>query len=417
MHLLSRRSFVLVLTVAVFVATGCNRIGPDPFHVYLVLGEEGSTEMGVHWHTMAQAGASRVHYDTVSHGGAIDAYAHEAEAERRNIEGLPDGRQIHGALLTELEPGTVYYFVAGDPQTGYSREKSFRTPPGPGEPMRFVIGGDIGVRRAASRLTRLAAQYDPAFVVIGGDIAYANGDLQRVDIWDRWFKIWTSNMVTSEGHMIPFVAGIGNHETNRESMDTPERRAPYYLNFFFTQVEQSYFVCRVSDYLAFIMLDSSHLVWHYDQLDFLREELERHAEFPAVFPVYHVPFYPAHRPFDYGASNAGRDYWKPIFEEYGVRVAFENHDHVAKRTHPLKGGEIHPDGIVYIGDGAFGVRTRSVEPRWYLDMVESKQHFWVAELTPARIELTAIDIRGRAFDKVTLPLRALAEAGAGVAAE
>jgi len=408
MNTLGRRRFLKSLTVLFIAALfcACAGRGPDPFHVYLVLAEDGSTQMGVHWHTMAHDEASLVHYDTVSRGGEIDAYELRAEGEWRTIDGLPDGRQIHGVLLDGLEPDTVYYFVAGGPTAGYSRELTFRTPPGGSEPIRFVIGGDMGVRRAAARLTRLAGQKDPAFAVIGGDIAYANGDLTRARTWDRWFNTWTRNMVTPEGHLIPIVAGIGNHETNREQTDDWKVKAPFYTGFFWIQGEAPYFTRRVGDYLAFIVLDTSHLVRHSDQVDFLRGELERHADFSAVFPVYHVPLYPGHRDFEGSNSRAGRAFWMPVFEEFGVRVAFENHDHVAKRTHPLRDGEIDPSGIVYIGDGAFGVRTRSVEPRWYLDMVESKQHFWVAEVTPDRIELVAIDISGSIFDTVTLPLEA-----------
>ena len=406
-----RRTFALLAlaTTAAFLSTACaTRTGPDPFHIYLVLGEEGSTEMGVHWHTMAHDDTSVVHYDTTPRHGALESYAFEAEGSQRTIEGLPDNRQIHGVMLTGLEPDTVYYFVAGNPAIGYSKEHSFRTPPGGHEPIRFVIAGDMGVRRAVGALTKLAASYDPAFVVVGGDLAYANGDLSRARTWDSWFNYWTRNMVTSEGHLIPIVAGIGNHETNKLETDDWKEKAPFYTGFFWNQGEEPYFVRRVADYLVFIVLDTGHLVRHVDQVEFLEEQLERHADYSAVFPVYHVPFYPAHRDFLGGGSAAGRQHWMPLFEEHGIRVAFENHDHVAKRTHPLRDGEIDPDGIVYIGDGAFGVNARSVEPRWYLEMVESKQHFWVAELTPERIELVAIDINGRVFDKVTLPLRALA---------
>jgi hypothetical protein len=33
---------------------------------------------------------------------------------------------------------------------------------------------------------------------------------------------------------------------------------------------------------------------------------------------------------------------------------FENHVHALKRTHPLTGGQISENGVVYFGDGTFG---------------------------------------------------------------
>jgi hypothetical protein len=52
-----------------------------------------------------------------------------------------------------------------------------------------------------------------------------------------------------------------------------------------------------------------------------------------------------------------REYWAPLFERYGVQIAFENHDHVYKRTVPLRSGAPHADGVVYIGDGSWGMAS------------------------------------------------------------
>ena len=397
--------FALAAAVLGFAAAGAHAERTDPFYVYLTLGEEGHSQIGVHWQAMAEPDASLVHYDTESRGGDPGAYAHTAEGSSRQIDGLEDRRYIHGAMLTGLTPDTVYYFVAGDAATGYSAEHTFRTPPAEG-PVRFVIGGDMHVLPATRALSRLAGQYDPYFCVIGGDICYADGDLRRVQQWDRWFDIWTENMVTSEGHLIPIVAGIGNHEVNDEESDDFSVRAPFYMNFFFTQGDKPYFVRRIGDLISFIVLDTGHLVPYEEQVDWLEEQLVAHADFPAVFPVYHVTFYPSARSFDDSRSVRGRTHWKPLFEQHGVRVAFENHDHTLKRTHPLLNGEIHPNGIYYIGDGAFGVPARDIRPNWYLDVAESIQHFWLATVDDEQIHLVAIDTEGEFVDNVAITLDA-----------
>jgi hypothetical protein len=59
---------------------------------------------------------------------------------------------------------------------------------------------------------------------------------------------------------------------------------------------------------------------------------------PHLFPVYHVPGYPSVRAFDGATSAQVREHWAPLFERAGVRVAFENHDHAYKRTHPIRAG-------------------------------------------------------------------------------
>lgn len=398
------RLLLLAVCCAVGLAAYADRT--DPFHIYLTLGEEGTTQIGVQWHTFAEPEGSLVHFDTESRGGDPAAYTHTVEGSARIIPGLADGRHIHGAMLTGLTPNTVYYFVCGHPSVGYSPEKTFRTPPAAG-PVRFAIGGDMHVLPATVSIARLVGQYDPAFVVVGGDLSYADGDLRRIAQWDRWLDIWTENMVTPDGHLLPIVAGIGNHEVNREESDDHFVRAPYYMHFFFTQGPEPYFVRRIGDLIAFIVLDTGHLVPYEDQVDFLREQLEAHADFPAVFPVYHVTFYPSARSFEDSRSVAGRTHWMPLFEEHGIRVAFEHHDHTLKRTHPLRNNEIDPvKGIVYIGDGAMGVPARDIRPNWYLDLAESTQHFWLATVDTEQIHLVAIDVDGNFADNVAIPLTA-----------
>ena len=408
MKLLSRRHFfhfVATLTLSALVAVGASAERTDPFYLYVTLGEEGHSEIGVHWHTMAKADATVVHYDTESRGGDPEAYAHKGEGSSRQIDGLEDRRYIHGVMLTGLTPDTVYYFVVGDAATGYSAENTFRTPPDVA-PIRFIQGGDMHVLPSTRALTKLAGQYDPAFCIVGGDIAYADGDLRRIRQWDAWFDIWTENMVTPDGHLIPMVQAIGNHEVNREESEDSHVRAPFYMNFFFTQGDKPYFVRRIGKLISFIILDTGHLVPYEDQVDFLREQLEAHADFPAVFPIYHVTFYPSARSFDDSRSVRGREHWKPLFEEHGIRVAFEHHDHTLKRTYPLLNGEIHPNGITYIGDGAFGVPTREIIPNWYLEVAESIQHFWLATVDEEQIHLVAIDADANFVDNVAITLEA-----------
>ena len=124
--------------------------------------------------------------------------------------------------------------------------------------------------------------------------------------------------------------------------------------------------------------------------------------------VYHVPLYPSHRPFEGKSSVAGRLHWQPLFEAHGVNLAFENHDHALKRTHPLKGGEIVApgEGVVYLGDGCWGLGPRSVEPRrWYEAHAESTRHFWAVEVDEQGANCRAIGQNGEILDQVHVPLR------------
>jgi hypothetical protein len=82
-------------------------------------------------------------------------------------------------------------------------------------------------------------------------------------------------------------------------------------------------------------------------------------------------------------------------------VAFEHHDHAYKRTPLIKAGRPSPDGVLYLGDGAWGAPPRFVHrPRttWYLDRAESVNHVIVTTVHgPIRAHM-ALDREGRVVD-------------------
>jgi len=118
-----------------------------------------------------------------------------------------------------------------------------------------------------------------------------------------------------------------------------------------------------------------------------------------------VPLYPTHRPYDGDRSKDGRTYWGPLFDKYGLTVGFEHHDHVFKRSKPLKNNQVVDRGTVYVGDGTFGVDPRKVDPtpRWYNEKEGSIAHFWVVDVRPEGLSLKAIDEDGATVDAFTLP--------------
>jgi len=101
-------------------------------------------------------------------------------------------------------------------------------------------------------------------------------------------------------------------------------------------------------------------------------------------------------------SDLGREHWAPVFDEMGLTVGFENHDHTYKRSHLLKGGRISTDGsgTLYLGDGCWGRSPRQVEyeERWYLKHSESALHFWVVDVSSEAMVYKAVDIENRIFD-------------------
>jgi hypothetical protein len=95
----------------------------------------------------------------------------------------------------------------------------------------------------------------------------------------------------------------------------------------------------------------------------------------------------------------------PSWEKYGVTAVFENDHHNYKRTHRLRQHKRDDtNGILYLGDGAWGVATRTVpEPgtAWWLAKAEGRNHVWEVKIrNNGTSTIRAIDIDGKEFDKV-----------------
>ncbi|MCH8558554.1 MAG: T9SS type A sorting domain-containing protein [Balneolia bacterium] len=311
-------------------------------------------------------------------------------------------KTLHEVQLTNLRAGSVYEFRFGS--SGVLQ--SFRTLPETHDiPVGFVSGGDLyGSVSLMTATTSAAAASNPYFAVIGGDWAYADGDPARVDRWFNLLDIWHRNAITTDGHIIPFVPVIGNHEVQGGYRTDPEK-APLYFTFFDKPDKRAYYTLDVGDYLSLILLDSNHTnSVAGKQTEWLSERLQERAHVEHLFPSYHVAAWPSFRSFTNPNSRDIRNHWVPLFEQAGIRLAFEHHDHTFKRTKPILNGEENENGVVYIGDGAWGVGTRDIDEsdrRWYLEKASSDHHFWHIVIAPGMRIVRALDPQRNLLDSFT----------------
>ncbi|HOJ33407.1 MAG TPA: metallophosphoesterase family protein [Candidatus Hydrogenedentes bacterium] len=398
---MARYQFHLRFLFVVLFVLSVAAVG-QPKHVYLTYSDDPATSIDINLLIVRKSPGVSVYWDSQPHNGEKEKYAHCTEATYyKTVLEILDRRALYVAALKNLAPGQTYYFIAGDEKNGFSEEKSFRTMRGGMAPFRFVTGGDMNIYPRTEKLAKLAGEQDPDFVAVGGDLPYANGLFAEYNDWDEWFRIWNTYIVGRDGRMIPIVAAIGNHEVNSYESDNIELRSPFFVSLFGRQGESIYFSRKLSDYAVLFVLDTGHLFPHDGaQLDWLKTEFEKFKDVKYKFALYHVPLYPTHRPYEGPASVAGRTYWGPLFDQYGLTVGFENHDHVFKRSKPLRGNQVVRKGTVYVGDGTFGVEPRTVDPqpRWYNEKEGSIAHFWVVDVTPKKVSLKAIDEDGKTID-------------------
>jgi len=412
----THRKFLVAFVAATFATLGSVSAGLaeafDPPGILLTWQQDPTTTMTIDWQSeKADERGNLLQYREVDASEWQDA-----EAE---VFPFPfTDRLVHRVELTGLEPATTYAFRCGED----GREFRFRTMPADlTKPVHIAVGGDTRHRQEWMEATNRAAMaYNPEFMIWGGDFSYADGREDRAYRWFEWFDAIKNTMIDEDGRIVPVVGCIGNHEiqqgTFRVHFDFTfddagrERIAPYFYTLFAFPGQPGYNVLDFGDYLSLVILDSDHSNTVDSQNEWLEETLAARQHVRNLFPVYHIPAYPSHRSYDGTVSQFVRAHWVPLFEQYGVEIAFENHDHTYKRTHPIRDGKVDETGIVYLGDGAWGVSTRSVpdpEDVWYLARAESKRHAIIMTLQGQHRSFVVVDEDGEVID--TYPERALEE--------
>jgi acid phosphatase type 7 len=329
-------------------------------------------------------------------------------------------RTIHRVELTGLEAGKEYTFKVGE----FAREYRFRTMPADttARPVVFATGGDTQhLPHLLTTTNSVALSYDLDFVAWGGDLAYADGGasdghLQR---WQWWFEGNMTSLIEDDGRVVPILVGIGNHEVvdgyhynhpgYAQTEAFRESIAPYFYTFFAFPGQPGYGALDFGDYMSLVFLDTDHTnPIEGEQTEWLESILEARAAagVPHVFPIYHVPAHPSHRDPEGDVSTRVRETWVPLFESHGIQLAFENHDHTYKRTHPIRDGAVDEEGIVYIGDGAWGVMTREGDRRdeWYIDQFASVRHAVIVSVQGDRRHVLVVDENGDELDEHGEPL-------------
>ncbi len=361
--------------------------------LYLTLTGPGDTSMTVVWHTEAQA------------LGSVVSYAEQPRGAWRQVRGsshlMPHtSRRVHVVRLTGLRPDTEYEFRIPH----RSSAERFRTlPTHPTRPVKIAAGGDTMHRKPlfAKTLERIA-EADADLVAFGGDLAYANGQPQQAARWFDWCDAVTDLLVTSEGRRIPVVCAIGNHEVNGGYGQRPEK-APFFHALFPSPGTRGYDVLDLGEDISLFLLNTNHTTpVGGDQAKWLDAELARRSDREHLLAIYHVPGYPSHRSYGGTASAAVRRQWAPLFDEHGLDVAYENHDHTYKRSPRIKGGRVDPAGVLYVGDGAVGTSTRKVRSpvdSWWLEHTKSINHFILTTIHGDQRVHEGVDHKGQRFDR------------------
>lgn len=389
----------------------------DPLGLILSWQQDPTTTMTIDWHTLANEANAEVFYKKANSESEVWTQA------KGDVSNFPySERKINRVELTGLESDTLYEFRLA----GFARVRSFRTMPTSTveRAITFAIGGDVrGNVLKMNKVNRQASHFNPDFVIWGGDMSYGNSDPALVNRLYEMFDSVMHTLISSDGRTLPVIVAIGNHEVKggylynndhdlRKKLPLYQQNdasraqiAPYFYDLHAFPGQPGYGALDFGDYLSLIILDTDHSnPVAGKQTSWLEQALKERAKMVNIMPIYHVGAFPAVRDPEADTPVNIRKHWLPLFEKAGVKVAFENHDHVYKRTFAIKNGQKSDHGIVYFGDGAWGTDPREIgrshkSHAWYLERVAAQRHVIIATLKGRGQHFLVINEDGKIIDE------------------
>ena len=411
-----KRSICSIMKIKALILLLCVPL-PEAFaKVYGPIGqwyEDPSTSMAIHW---VQENFSS---DT-ERGGEADtkdldfesSLSYRPEGQEKWIASQVTNRlfgntknRVCSADLKKLTPDTHYTFKIRQGEKGIGIWFFKTAPLKIGNGITFVTGGDMfHSRELLDAMNLRAGTEDPLFALLGGDLAYANGvDANR---WLEWLESWSQFAKSPNGTLIPMIVVIGNHEVRgaayRPTNAPPKSEAPYFYSLFYGFDKGSKYAIDFGDYMTVVALDSGHTENIAAQVQWLNKTLEEKGKFTYKFSCYHRPAWGA------GVKEDAVDIqrlWSPVFERHRVDAIFENDHHVYKRTYPLTAGKRDDmNGVMYIGDGAWGTRTRGIAGNWkakrpFLAHAESVNHLIKVKVENGKLTYKALEADGSIIDE------------------
>lgn len=302
----------------------------------------------------------------------------------------------HALTLTGLLPGTRYFYAIFDSAAPAALTGgSFETSPNGAAPFSFAVLGDSGVGSVAQyAIAGLLQRLHPAFVLMTGDIVYPAGANEDYDA--KFFAPYSRTLPS-----VPFFPSLGNHDYGTQSGQ------PYLDNFFLPSnnpldTERYYSFDYGSAH--FVALDSNLSGSAFDDmLTWLHADLTASSMTWKVVYFHHAIYSSGPHGLDSYVMPL-RDRLGSIFEQDGVDLVFNGHDHDYERTLPMHDYQPGGRGVVYIvtGGGGAPLYTQASTHTWSARYV-SAWHAVQVTVQGCHLSLSAIEpIYDVAFDTYVL---------------
>lgn len=389
-----------VLAACVFTSTlQAQEFEPSAFpdRITLTWSEDPATTQTVTWRTesgVQQTVAQVRKEDSSPH---TDQNFEEYKAATRPLL-TKEGREdlYHHVVFRGLEPATLYMYRVGDGEN-WSEWFQFRTAEvkGSDHAFSFIYLGDgqNDLKSRWSRAIRQAFRHQPdaRFFINTGDLinrAYTDRE------WGEFHH--GASFIHS---MIPLIATPGNHEYYRDENNVSHLDPHWAGQFTFPKNGPA----GEQDAVYYIDYQNVRVIGLNTQAANLSDEsLEKQAKWlekvladnPQTWTIlsFHHPIYSTSKNRD---NKKLRERLKPLFDQYGVDLVLQGHDHTYARG---KGPNATENGPVYLLSVSGPKMYNSDAEPWMDVSLTHTQLYQVIHVSPTKLSFEAFKIDGSLFD-------------------
>lgn len=362
----------------------------QPDKITLSISEDPSTSISIQWRTSVDQNSGQVRFRPQGGEEWTVVPARTTAITDPLLLNDPTVHR-HTARLEALEPGARYDYQVGHEATR-SVVNSFSTAPTRNSAFQFIYMGDPqnGLKSWGELLRTSSYRHpDAAFYAIAGDLV-DGGDFR--DEWDLFFA-QSSGVFDHK----PIAPAIGNHENSAMTgpwmylqlfdlpTNGPEALSP----------ERAYFFDIGA--ARFLVLDSEAPM--NAQKEWLEETLADNDR-PWTIAMYHRPAYSSRPDRD---NPKIRRHWTPLFDEFGVDLVLQGHDHAYMRTWPMREdapiGDDSEGGTIYVVAVSGTKYYEQEESPLAAQAFTNVSTYQVIDVTPSELAFKAYTLDGSTVDE------------------
>lgn len=381
--------------------------GSRPDRIILHPGENGETSIGVNWRTELAVTDSYLELALSAPGPEFNRDIKRFTANTKKFTTSKEDEPVlmfnnHAVKVDQLIPGKTYLYRVGKPGL-WSEWFQFSMPDPNGE-FSILYFGDAqnDILSQWSRVFReshLIAGRTNVMLHAGDLINRHNSDLE----WGEWFK--------AGGYLhssIPTVMTPGNHEFRNVKI-TEHWRAQFNLPSNgpagVEELDETAYEINYSD-VKLISLDTEQIDESNEMLEiqkaWLRDILTNNPK-KWTFVFIHYPVY---------ATKAERTNvklladFRPIFEEFGVDMVLQGHDHAYARgqakTRPGEEGLDYKKGPVYVVSVAGPKMYEVKDEEWMVRKAYGTQLFQTIRIQDNKLVYESFMANGQLYDSFVM---------------